>query len=64
MVGFPVSEKNMETVNSGGFIQVIDSVYRVLAFKLSVQINPINPFNPISTKRGHGNFKLICRNVL
>ena len=28
------------------------------------KINPINPFNPISSKRGSGNFKPITRNVL
>ena len=28
------------------------------------KINPINPFNPISTKGGSENFKPITRNVL
>ena len=28
------------------------------------KINPINPFNPISIKRGSENVKLIIRNVL
>ena len=28
------------------------------------KISPINPFNPISTKEGEGNFKPLTMNVL
>ena len=41
------------------------SEFQIHSIKIKdFKINPINPFNPISTKGGSTNFKPITRNVL
>ena len=45
--------------------KVFSSEFQSNSIKIEdFKINPINPFNPISTKGGSENFKPITRNIL
>ena len=57
--------KNLLLKMSYNMPKVFSSEFQSNSIKIEdFKINPINPFNPISTKGGSENFKPITRNVL
>ena len=59
-----VNIKNLLLGRSSNTPRILTSKYQYQSIKIeNIKINPMNPFNPISTKRGSENLKPISRNV-